>query len=96
VRLVGGRWPPIRDQLPILFRMGRGLLAPKLEQIACRPFTTKGDVLPQLLVQRSLLLAHGFSPEMVGRLVLDGLVTTQVGVMQAGWRVLTVTWIEIT
>jgi hypothetical protein len=44
----------------------------------------------------SLLLAHGFSPEMVGRLVLDGLVTTQVGVVQAGWRALTVTWIEIT
>jgi hypothetical protein len=42
------------------------------------------------------MLAHGFSAEMLGLLMLDGLVTTQVGIMQTGWRALTVTWIEIT
>jgi hypothetical protein len=44
----------------------------------------------------ALMLAHGFSAEMLGLLMLDGLVTTQVGIMQTGWRALTVTWIEIT
>jgi hypothetical protein len=44
----------------------------------------------------ALMLAHGFSAEMLGHLMLDGLVTTQVGIIQAGWRALTVTCIEIT
>jgi hypothetical protein len=32
----------------------------------------------------TLMLAHGFSAEMLGRLVIDGLVTTQPGTMLAG------------
>ncbi len=44
----------------------------------------------------TLMLAHGFTAEMLGRLVLDGLVTVQPGTMLAGDRQLTVKWIEIT
>jgi hypothetical protein len=42
------------------------------------------------------MLAHGFSTEVLGRLVIDGFAIAQRGAMLAGYRRLTVTWIEIT
>jgi hypothetical protein len=44
----------------------------------------------------SLMLAHGFGAEVPGGLVRDGLVTTQVGTLDAGWRMVRVTWMMIT
>jgi hypothetical protein len=44
----------------------------------------------------TLMLAHGFTAEMLGRLVIDGLASVQRGTMLAGDRQLTVKWIEIT
>jgi hypothetical protein len=42
------------------------------------------------------MLAHGFSTEVLGRLVVDGFAIAQRGVMLAGYRRLTVIWMEIT
>jgi hypothetical protein len=42
------------------------------------------------------MLAHGFSAEVLGRLVVDGFANAQRGVMLAGDRRLTVMWMEIT
>jgi hypothetical protein len=42
------------------------------------------------------MLAHGFSKEMLGRLVIDGFASVQLGAMLAGQRQLTVKWMEIT
>jgi hypothetical protein len=44
----------------------------------------------------TLMLAHGFSAEMLGRLVLDGLASAQPGMMLAGHRQLAVRWMTIT
>jgi hypothetical protein len=44
----------------------------------------------------TLMLAHGFTAEMLGRLVIDGFASVQRGTMLAGDRQLTVKWIEIT
>jgi hypothetical protein len=44
----------------------------------------------------TLMLAHGFTAEMLGRLVIDGLASVQRGTMLAGDRQLAVKWIEIT
>ena len=44
----------------------------------------------------TLMLAHGFTAEMLGRLVIDGLASVQRGTVLAGDRQLTVKWIEIT
>jgi hypothetical protein len=42
------------------------------------------------------MLAHGFSTEVLGRLVVDGFASAHRGVVLAGYRRLTVTWMEIT
>ena len=42
------------------------------------------------------MLAHGFSTELLGRLVVDGFAIAQRGVLLAGYRRLTVMWMEIT
>jgi hypothetical protein len=44
----------------------------------------------------TLMLAHGFTAEMLGRLVIDGFASVQRGTMLAGDRQLAVKWIEIT
>ena len=44
----------------------------------------------------TLMLAHGFSTEVLERLVVDGFAIAQRGVMLAGYRRLTVMWMEIT
>jgi hypothetical protein len=44
----------------------------------------------------TLMLAHGFTAEMLGRLVIGGFAIVQCGTMLAGDRQLTVKWIEIT
>ena len=44
----------------------------------------------------TLMLAHGFSAEMLGRLVIDGFASVERGTMLAGERQLTVRWMEIT
>jgi hypothetical protein len=44
----------------------------------------------------ALMLAHGFSAELLGGLVLDGLATTEAGTLDAGWRMVRVTWMMIT
>ena len=41
-------------------------------------------------------MAHGFSAEMLGRLVIDGFASVERGTMLAGDRQLTVRWMEIT
>jgi hypothetical protein len=40
--------------------------------------------------------AHGFSAEVLGRLVIDGFAKVHVGSMLAGQRQLTVRWMKIT
>lgn len=44
----------------------------------------------------AIMLAHGFTVETLGRLVLDGLTTATSGIMYAGRRPITVTWLTIT
>jgi hypothetical protein len=44
----------------------------------------------------TLMLAHGFAAEMLGRLVIDGFASVQRGTMLASERQLTVKWMEIT
>jgi hypothetical protein len=44
----------------------------------------------------TLMLAHGFSAETLGRLVIDGFASVERGTMLAGERQLTVRWMEIT
>jgi hypothetical protein len=45
----------------------------------------------------AIMLAHGFTVETLGRLVLDGLATATPGTaVQAGGRQVTVTWLAIT
>jgi hypothetical protein len=44
----------------------------------------------------TLMLAHGFSAEMLGRLVVDGFAGVQRGIILAGERQLMVNWMEIT
>jgi hypothetical protein len=44
----------------------------------------------------TLMLAHGFSAEMLGRLVVDGFANVERGTKLAGERQLTVRWMEIT
>jgi hypothetical protein len=44
----------------------------------------------------TLMLAHGFSAEMLGRLVIDGFASVESGTMLAGGRQLTVRRMEIT
>jgi hypothetical protein len=44
----------------------------------------------------AIMLAHGFTVEMLGRLVLGGLATATPGAMQAGGRPVKVTWLRIT
>jgi hypothetical protein len=47
-------------------------------------------------VTETIMLAHGFTVEMLGRLVLDGHATATPGIMYAGGRPITVTWLTIT
>jgi hypothetical protein len=42
------------------------------------------------------MLAHGFTVEVLRRLVLDRLATATPGTMNAGGRPITVTWLTIT
>ena len=42
------------------------------------------------------MLAHGFTVETLGRLVLDGHATATPGIIHAGGRPITVTWLTIT
>jgi hypothetical protein len=44
----------------------------------------------------TLMLAHGFSDEVLGRLVSDGFASSQRGALLAGQRHLTVRWMKIT
>jgi hypothetical protein len=44
----------------------------------------------------TLMSAHGFSTEVLGRLVIDGFAKVHVGTMLAGQRQLTVRWMQIT
>jgi hypothetical protein len=44
----------------------------------------------------TLMLAHGFSTEMLGRLVINGFASVQLGTMLARQRQLTVMWMMIT
>jgi hypothetical protein len=44
----------------------------------------------------AILLAHGFTVETLGRLVLDELATATPGITYAGARPITVTWLAIT
>jgi hypothetical protein len=44
----------------------------------------------------AIMLAHGFTVETLGRLVLDGLATATPGITYAGDRPITVTWLAIT
>jgi hypothetical protein len=44
----------------------------------------------------TLMLAHGFSAEVLGQLAIDGFASVEHGVMIAGQRQLMVRWIEIT
>jgi len=44
----------------------------------------------------AIMLAHGFTFEMLGRLVLGGLATATPGTVQAGGRPVKVTWLRIT
>jgi hypothetical protein len=44
----------------------------------------------------AILLAHGFTVETLGSLVLDGLATPTPGTMYAGGRPIKVTWLTIT
>jgi hypothetical protein len=42
------------------------------------------------------MLAHGYTVETLSRLVLDGHATATPGIMYAGGRPITVTWLTIT
>jgi hypothetical protein len=44
----------------------------------------------------AIMLAHGFTVETLGRLVLDGLATVTPGTVHAGGRPIKVTWLAIT
>jgi hypothetical protein len=44
----------------------------------------------------AIMLAHGFTVETLGSLVLDGHATATPGIMYAGGRPITVTWLTIT
>jgi hypothetical protein len=44
----------------------------------------------------AIMLAHGFTVEVLRRLVLDGLATATRGTVQAGGRPIKVTWLTIT
>jgi len=44
----------------------------------------------------AIMLAHGFTVETLGRLVLDGHATATPGTVQAGRRPIKVTWLTIT
>jgi hypothetical protein len=44
----------------------------------------------------AIMLAHGFTVETLGRLVLDGLAPATPGIMYAGGRQIKVTWLRIT
>jgi hypothetical protein len=44
----------------------------------------------------AIMLAHGFTVEVLRRLVLDGLATATPGTVQAGGRRVKVTWLRIT
>ena len=44
----------------------------------------------------AIMLAHGFTVETLGRLVLDGNATATPGIIHAGGRPITVTWLTIT
>jgi hypothetical protein len=44
----------------------------------------------------TLMLAHGFSTEILGRLVIDGFASVQLGTMLARQRQLIVRWMMIT
>jgi hypothetical protein len=44
----------------------------------------------------AIMLAHGFSAEMLAVLARGGLVTVEHGAMRAGRRPITVTWLMIT
>jgi hypothetical protein len=44
----------------------------------------------------AIMLAHGFTVEMLGRLVMDEQATATPGIMYAGGRPITVTWLTIT
>jgi ABC-type taurine transport system ATPase subunit len=44
----------------------------------------------------TLMLAHGFNTEMLGRLVIDGLAIAQPGTMFSGQRQVAVRWMTIT
>ena len=44
----------------------------------------------------TLMLVHGFSAEVLGRLVVDGFAGVQRGIILAGERQLMVNWMEIT
>jgi hypothetical protein len=44
----------------------------------------------------AFMLAHGFTAEMLGRLVLDGLALAETGIAHTGKRRLRVTWMMIT
>jgi hypothetical protein len=54
--------------------------------------------MPAMTARRTeaIMLAHGFTVETLGRLVLDGLTTATSGIMYAGRRPITVTWLTIT
>jgi hypothetical protein len=41
----------------------------------------------------AIMLAHGFTVETLGRLLLEGLATATPGTMQAGGRQVAVTWL---
>lgn len=43
-----------------------------------------------------IMIAHGFTVEMLGRLTVDGLATATAGTAQAGGRPVRVTWLRIT
>jgi hypothetical protein len=44
----------------------------------------------------TLMLAHGFSAEVLDQLVIDGLARAEHGILLAGQRQLMVRWMEIT
>jgi hypothetical protein len=44
----------------------------------------------------TLMLAHGFGAEVLGRLVVDGFAGVQRGIILGGQRQLMVNWMEIT
>jgi hypothetical protein len=44
----------------------------------------------------AIMLAHGFTAEILGRLVLGGLAAATPGTVHAGGRPITVTWLTIT